>query len=119
MAQHKDLDPDASRVSTGNAALDDILGGGLDADRIYLYEGKPGTGKTTLALQFLLHGAHAGESTLYVSLSESRRELDLIAARHGWSMDKITVFELVPTESLVDPRNEVTVLHPAEFELNE
>ena len=119
MPQPKDIDVDAARISTGSAALDDILGGGLDPDRIYLYEGKPGTGKTTLALQFLLHGASAGQSILYVSLSESRRELDLIAARHGWSMDKVTVFELVPTESLIDPRNEVTVLHPAEFELNE
>ena len=119
MPQPKGIDVDAARISTGSAALDDILGGGLDADRIYLYEGKPGTGKTTLALQFLLRGASAGESTLYVSLSESRGELDLIAARHGWSLDKVAVFELVPTESLIDPQNEVTVLHPAEFELNE
>jgi len=119
MLQPKDIAAEATRISTGSAALDDMLGGGLDPDRIYLYEGKPGTGKTTLALQFLLHGANTGETTLYVSLSESRRELDLIAARHGWSMDKVTVFELVPTESLVDPQNEVTVLHPAEFELNE
>jgi circadian clock protein KaiC len=119
MLQPNDTVVDGGRVSTGSVALDDILGGGLDPDRIYLYEGKPGTGKTTLALQFLLHGASAGENTLYVSLSESRRELDLIAARHGWSMNKVTVFELVPTESLIDPRNEVTVLHPAEFELNE
>ena len=92
MSQPEDIDAAAERISTGSAALDDILDGGLDPDRIYLYEGKPGTGKTTLALQFLLHGARAGETTLYVSLSESRRELDLIAARHGWSLDKVTVF---------------------------
>src|SRR5256885_1081053 len=107
------------RIGTGNAALDDILGGGVDADRVYLFEGRPGTGKTTLAMEFLLEGARRGESTLYISLSETRRELMLIAERHGWSLDKVDIFELVPAESVLDPEAEITVLHPAEFELNE
>src|SRR3954470_16951881 len=70
-------------ISTGCAGLDDILGGGLDADRMYLLEGRPGTGKTTLALQFLLEGKRRGEGCLYVTLSESERELRVVAARHG------------------------------------
>jgi circadian clock protein KaiC len=119
MSQNEGKVIDAPRISAGSAALDDILDGGFDADRIYLYEGKPGTGKTTLALQFLLEGARAGEATLYVSLSETRKELDLVASRHGWSLEGITIFELVPTESLMDPGKEITVLHPAEFELSE
>ena len=69
------------RVSTGNPGLDDILGGGLDADRMYLYEGRPGAGKTTLALQFLLDGARRGERVLYITLSETERELRLVARR--------------------------------------
>jgi len=76
---------DAPRISTGNRGLDDILRGGLDPDRLYLYEGRPGTGKTTLALQFLLQGASAGERTLYVTLSESSHELEVVARRHGWA----------------------------------
>jgi circadian clock protein KaiC len=107
------------RVSTGNEGLDDILGGGLDADRVYLYEGRPGTGKTTLALQFLLQGARNGERTLYVTLSESKHELETVATRHGWSLAGIDVFELVSPETTLDPRRELTVLHPAEMELNE
>src|ERR1700679_2803603 len=79
-------EPDAARISTGNEGLDDILGGGLDSDRVYLYEGRPGTGKTTLALQFLLAGAGKGERTLYITLSESKRELEVVARRHGWSL---------------------------------
>jgi circadian clock protein KaiC len=116
--QTDELDGDV-RVSTGNTGLDDILGGGLDANRVYLYEGRPGTGKTTLALQFLMEGAKKGESTLYVSLSETRRELALITKRHGWSLNNVTIFELVPAESVLNPDNEITVLHPAEFELSE
>lgn len=77
--------PDQGRLSTGNTGLDDILRGGLDADRVYLYEGRPGTGKTTLAMQFLLEGARNGEGSLYITLSESRRELELVASRHGWT----------------------------------
>ena len=110
---------DEARISTGNPGLDNILGGGLDADRLYLYEGRPGTGKTTLALQFLLEGAAAGERTLYITLSESKRELELVARRHGWSLDGIDIFELVSPEESLDPSRELTVLHPAEMELNE
>src|SRR3954471_12301205 len=95
-----------SRISTGCAGLDDILGGGLDADRLYLCEGRPGTGKTTLALRFLLEGARPGEATLYISLSETERELRLVAKRHGWSLDGIAVFELVPPEASLDPSQE-------------
>src|SRR5205085_2583855 len=78
-----------------------------------------GTGKTTLAMEFLIEGARNGERTLYVSLSETRDELAVVAERHGWSLSGIDIFELVPAESVLDPSKEVTVLHPAEFELSE
>jgi circadian clock protein KaiC len=107
------------RISTGNAGLDSILGGGLDPKRMYLYAGQPGSGKTTLALQFLLDGARAGESVLYIALSETERELRLVAERHGWSLDGVDIFELVPPETTLDPARELTVLHPGEVELSE
>ena len=107
------------RVSTGSEGLDDILGGGLDANRMYLYEGRPGTGKTTIALQFLLAGVKLGEPVLYITLSETERELSLVAKRHGWSLDGIDIFELVPPEITLDPARELTILHPAEIELSE
>ena len=110
---------DPARISTGSAGLDDILGGGLDGDRMYLYEGRPGTGKTTLALQFLVEGARQGERVLYVALSESEAELKLVARRHGLSLAHIDIFELVPPETTLDPERELTVLHPAEIELSE
>jgi circadian clock protein KaiC len=107
------------RISTGNVGLDDILGGGIDPERMYLFEGQPGSGKTTLALEFLLEGVRAGEPTLYITLSESERELRLVARRHGWSLNGITIFELIPPETTLDPSQELTVLHPAEMELSE
>lgn len=110
---------DPPRVSTGTKGLDDILGGGFDADRLYLVEGRPGAGKTTLALQFLLAGVAQGETVLYISLSETERELRLVAQRHGWSLGGISVFELVPPEASLDPNRELTVFHPAEMELGE
>lgn len=110
---------DLPRVSTGSDGLDDILGGGLDPNRMYLYEGRPGTGKTTIALQFLLAGVRGGESVLYISLSETKRELALVARRHGWSLQGVDIFELVPPETTLDPDRELTVFHPAEMELNE
>ncbi|MET0755399.1 MAG: ATPase domain-containing protein [Pseudoxanthomonas sp.] len=107
------------RISTGNKGLDNILGGGLDANRMYLYEGMPGSGKTTLALEFLLEGARQGEKVLYITLSETERELALVASRHGWDLHGVDVFELVPPETTLDPGREITVLHPVEVELGE
>ena len=106
-------------ISTGSSGLDDILGGGFDADRVYLIEGRPGTGKTTLALQFLLEGVRRGEPSLYVTLSESERELRSVVTRHGWTLAGIDVFELVPPEASLDPDQELTLFHPAEMELSE
>ena len=110
---------DPPRLSTGCKGLDSTLGGGLDANRMYLYEGRPGTGKTTLALQFLMDGSRRGERVLYISLSETREELRLVAKRHGWSLRGIDMFELVTPETALDPERELTVLHPAELELSE
>jgi circadian clock protein KaiC len=114
-----DIEEDLPRISTGNDGLDNILNGGFDPDRMYLYEGNPGTGKTTLAMQFLMEGVRRGESVLYIALSETRRELDLVARRHGWSLDGIQIFELVSLETALNPDRELTVLHPAEMELSE
>src|SRR4029078_1028350 len=107
------------RLSTGIPGLDVILCGGLDPERLYLVEGEPGTGKTTLALQFLLEGVRRGEKALYVTLSETERELRLVAKRHGWTLDDISIFELVPPEAALDPEKEMTLFHPAELELSE
>ena len=107
------------KISSGSSGLDDILDGGFDADRVYLIEGRPGTGKTTLALQFLLEGARQGERCLYVTLSESEMELRGVAARHGWSLQTVDIFELVSAEASFDPDQELTLFHPAEMELNE
>src|SRR5215212_3078444 len=113
------ISPEPETISTGNPGLDDILGGGFDADRVYLLEGRPGTGKTTLALQFLLEGVRLGERCLYVTLSESERELRAVVARHGWTLAGIEVFELVPPDTSLDPDQELTLFHPAEMELSE
>ena len=96
MSDTESRDDGTARISTGIAGLDDILCGGLDPDRLYLIEGTPGTGKTTLALQFLLEGSKKGETGLYVTLSESEKELRVVAARHGWSLDGLSIFELFP-----------------------
>jgi circadian clock protein KaiC len=109
---------DRPRSSTGTPGLDDILGGGLTTDRLYLVEGTPGTGKTTLSLRFLLAGAELGEVGLYVTLSETAVEVRAAAASHGWSLDPIHIFELVSDVGL-DPDSEQTVLHPSEVELGE
>ncbi len=106
------------RASTGISGLDDILGGGLTKDRLYLVEGTPGTGKTTLSLQFLLSGLAQGEAGLYITLSETADELRAVAAAHGWSLDGLSLFELV-SEAGLDPETEQTVLYPSEVELGE
>src|SRR5215471_18882073 len=107
------------RISTGIAGLNDILGGGLDADRLYLVEGAPGTGKTTLALQFLLEGRRRGEKCLYITLSETKAEMLDVAKSHGWNLDDIELYELVAVESRLKPEDEYTVFRPEEIELNE
>jgi circadian clock protein KaiC len=107
------------RISTGLSGLDDILGGGLDPDRLYLIEGTPGSGKTTLALQFLLEGVKRGERVLYITLSESESELRLVATRHGWTLEGVPIFQLVPPEASHGSDHEVTLFHPAEMELGE
>ena len=107
------------RISTGMSGLDDILGGGFDPNRLYLVEGTPGSGKTTLALQFLLEGVKHGEKVLYITLSESESELRLVATRHGWSLDGVPIFQLVPPEASHGPDHEVTLFHPSEIELGE
>lgn len=106
------------RALTGILGLDDVLAGGLPRDRLYLVEGTPGTGKTTLALQFLLEGRRLGEHGMYVTLSESADELRGSAASHGWSLDDLSIVELVP-EADLGAEQEQTLLHPAEYELGE
>jgi len=106
------------RASTGIEALDEILGGGLTKDRAYLIEGTPGSGKTTIALQFLLEGVRLGERGLYITLSETAAELREVARSHNWSLDEVELFELVSGEGL-DPDAEQSILEPSEVELGE
>ncbi len=108
------------RAATGVAGLDDILGGGLARNRLHLLEGSPGTGKTTIALQFLLAGAEAGEAGMYISLAETEQELRDGARSHGWTIGpKVEVFELVPPESVLDPEQHQSLLYSSDLELGE
>lgn len=106
-------------LPTGIAGLDDILGGGLARNHLYLIEGDPGTGKTTIAMQFLMEGARRGQKGLYITLSESYSELIEIAESHGWSLDDIETFELVPDETHLQPETQYTVFTPSEIELTD
>jgi len=104
------------KAKTGIIGLDDILGGGLPRNRTYLVKGQPGTGKTTLALEFLLSGAEHGEVGLYITLSETEEELRAVAESHAWDLSKIHIFELKMRDPLKD---DYTMYHPAEVELGE
>lgn len=106
-------------LSTGVPGLDQVLGGGLTSDRLYLVEGEPGTGKTTLALQFLNEGVQRGESTLYITLAETAVELGAVAHSHGWDMAGIHVEEIIPTEAALNPDQQYTIFHPSEIELGD
>lgn len=109
----------ASRSQTGIAGLDDILGGGFTRDRLYLVEGTPGAGKTTLSLQYLMEGKRNGERCLYITLSETVEELRAGAASHGWSLEGIEIFELLASETDLLAEQQLTMVHVSEVELNE
>jgi circadian clock protein KaiC len=105
------------RCSSGVAGLDEVLHGGFPRDRLYLVDGNPGVGKTTLALQFLLDGTRKGEQGLYVTLSETKAELDAVAESHGWSLAGIEIIELSEVETALSSRSQNTLFQPAEVEL--
>ena len=105
--------------STGIAGFDQILNGGLPNDRLYLLEGNPGTGKTTFGLQFLMEGVRQGETSLYVTLSESKEELEAAARSHGWSLGGINILDLADSGGAIGADSRYTVFHPSEVELDE
>jgi circadian clock protein KaiC len=107
----------AAFAATGIEGLDDILGGGLARGRLYLIEGVPGAGKTTLATHFLMEGARLGEPVLYITLSETADELKAVAASHGWNIEGITIRELLPQEESLSNDEQYTMFHPSEVEL--
>src|SRR6185437_13571054 len=105
------------RIETGVRGLDDILSGGFPAGQMYLIEGDPGTGKTTFAMQFILAGVSRGGKTLYVTLSESRDELESSASSHGWNPKDLPIAEFVPSEAILNPEEQYTIFRPSEVEL--
>lgn len=110
----------ASRsAATGIEGLDDILSGGLERGRFFLLEGSPGTGKTTIALQFLVEGLKTKQRALYITLSETREELFSSAASHGWKLGDLENFELQPPESVLDPEEQQSILYSSDLELGE
>jgi circadian clock protein KaiC len=112
--------PEESKLKFGIAGLDGILSGGLSRGGLFVLEGEPGSGKTTVALQFVLAGAKAGERSLYITLSESGAELRQGAASHGWTLgDDIEIFELVPPETVLDPEQQQSLLYSSDLELGE
>jgi circadian clock protein KaiC len=110
---------DPERAPIGIAGLDDVLGGGLPRERLYLVQGTPGVGKTTLALQFLIEGARRGESVLYITLSETEAEIRQVAASHGWSIDGLRLFELSSAEQTLRLDDENTLYATADVDLKE
>lgn len=109
----------SNKANFGIAGLDEITAGGLAQGRLFLLEGSPGTGKTTIGTQFLLAGAAAGERSLYITLSETEDEFRMGAASHGWALDGVDIFELVPPESLLDEQQQQSLLYSSDLELGE
>ena len=116
-ATHARIGAHDAVLGTGIPGLDEILGGGLPRRRLYLVEGAPGSGKTTLALQYLLEGRDRGEPVIYVTLSESNQELHDVAASHGWSLQGITLLDTTTMADVAEPEAQYTVFHPSEVEL--
>ena len=109
-----------SKAKTGVKGLDNILAGGLSRGNVFLVEGAPGAGKTTIALQFLMEGAREGEATLYITLSETEKELRDSAASHGWTLPAdINIFELIPPDSVLDSDQQQSLLYSSDLELGE
>ena len=119
MTASKPSDYDGESLAVGVAGIDDILRGGFPENCLYLISGSPGSGKTTLAMQFLLEGARLGERVLYITLSESRVEMEKVARSHGWNLDGIEFCELIPSEQNLGPQAQLTVFNPSELELGE
>ena len=106
-------------AASGIEGLDRVLGGGFPKHHVYLLQGDPGAGKTTLSLQFLLEGVKTGEKGLYITLSETRRELEAVARSHGWSLDSIQIHEQLVTEKSLSDEEDTTMFHPSEIELGQ
>lgn len=104
---------------SGVAGLDEVLSGGFPRGHVYLIQGEPGTGKTTLGMQFLLEGARQLERVLYITFSETRQELSTIAESHGWDIGRVHLLELSAIEPQIRPESLNTLFHPAEIELNQ
>lgn len=108
-----------NKLQTGIPGLDTVLNGGLPSNRLYLMQGEPGTGKTTIAFQFLLEGIRHGESCLYISFSESREELEAVAHSHNWDISRLHMLELGSIEEQLKPEAQNTVFYPSEVEMNQ
>ena len=108
-----------AQAFSGIAGLDDVLNGGFERGRVYLIEGSPGTGKTTIAMQFLQRGAKLGEKCLYITLSETEDELRSSARSHEWDLSGISIYELVPPENLLDEDQQQSLLYSSDLELGE
>ena len=111
--------PISSKLSIGVPGLDDVLGGGLPRNCLYLIEGNPGVGKTTLAMQFLLEGKRRDEKCLYVTLSETKLELEAVALSHGWNLEGISIIELSAIERAIGGKGPTTLFQSAEVELTQ
>ena len=119
ISDHYDPQVLETKANTGISGLDNVLRGGLPRNRLYVVEGNPGAGKTTLALQFLLEGRRQGETVLYVTLSETAEELFEVARSHGWSLEGIHLLELDALAERLQDETEYTVYHPSDVELGE
>ncbi len=111
--------PQDQLLSTGVDGLDEVLNGGLPRGHVFLIEGELGAGKTTLGLQFLLEGIRLGERVLYVTLAESEREIQQVARSHGWSLDKLTIYEFTPGEDVLHPDDQYSAFHPFDVEFRD